>query len=70
MSVDPNSHDASVSPQGVTVERDGHMARSSITFDADAGTLTGVAGPNGAGKSTLSNAIAGLLPVHRWEGNA
>ena len=70
MSVDPNSHDASMTRRDVTVERDGHMARSSITFDADAGTRIGIAGRKGAGESTLFNAIDGLLPVHQGESNA
>ena len=61
----PNAHRASVSLQDVTVELDGHMALSNVTFDVDAGTLMGVVGPNGAGKSTLFNAIAGLLPVRQ-----
>ena len=54
-----------MSLQDVTVELDGHMALSNVTFDVDAGTLMGVVGPNGAGKSTLFNAIAGLLPVRQ-----
>ena len=61
----PDPHRASMSLQDVTVELDGHMALSSVTFDVDAGTLMGVVGPNGAGKSTLFNAIAGLLPVRQ-----
>ena len=61
----PNPHSASMSLQDVTVEFDGHMVLSSVTFDVDAGTLMGVVGPNGAGKSTLFNAIAGLLPVRQ-----
>ena len=61
----PNVHGASMSLQDVTVELDGHMALSNVTFDVHAGTLMGVVGPNGAGKSTLFNAIAGLLPVRR-----
>ena len=65
MSTDANPHKASMSLQDVTVELDGHMALSSVTFDVDAGTLMGVVGPNGAGKSTLFNAIAGLLPVRQ-----
>ena len=54
-----------MSLQDVTVELDGHMALSNVTFDVDAGTLMGVVGPNGAGKSTLFNAIAGLLPIRQ-----
>ncbi len=61
----PDPHSASMSLQDVTVELDGHMALSNVTFDVDAGTLMGVVGPNGAGKSTLFNAIAGLLPVRQ-----
>ena len=65
MSTDPSPHRASMSLQDVTVELDGHMALSNVTFEVDAGTLMGVVGPNGAGKSTLFNAIAGLLPVRQ-----
>ena len=54
-----------MSLQDVSVELDGYMALSNVTFDVDAGTLMGVVGPNGAGKSTLFNAIAGLLPVRQ-----
>ena len=54
-----------MSLQDVTVELDGHMALSNVTFEVDTGTLMGVVGPNGAGKSTLFNAIAGLLPVRQ-----
>ena len=61
----PDPHRASMSLQGVTVELDGHMALSNVSFDVDAGSLMGVVGPNGAGKSTLFNAIAGLLPVRQ-----
>ena len=62
MKIAPDPHSASMSLQDVTVELDGHMALSNVTFDVHAGTLMGVVGPNGAGKSTLFNAIAGLLP--------
>ncbi len=65
MKIAPDPHSASMSLQDVTVELDGHMALSNVTFDVDAGTLMGVVGPNGAGKSTLFNAIAGLLPVRQ-----
>ena len=60
-----DSHHASMSLQDVTVELDGYMALSNVSFDVGAGTLMGVVGPNGAGKSTLFNAIAGLLPVRQ-----
>ena len=60
-----NCHHASMSLHDVTVELDGYMALSNVSFDVDAGTLMGVVGPNGAGKSTLFNAIAGLLPVRQ-----
>ncbi len=61
----PDPHSASMSLQDVTVELDGHMVLSNVTFDVHAGNLMGVVGPNGAGKSTLFNAIAGLLPVRQ-----
>lgn len=54
-----------MSLQDVTVEFDGNLALSNVSFDVEAGTLMGVVGPNGAGKSTLFNAIAGLLPVRQ-----
>ena len=44
---------SSVSPEpgitadGVTVEREGHVALTDITFDVKKGTLMGVLGPNG-----------------------
>ena len=65
MNTDQYPHAARMSLQDVTVEFDGQMALSSVSFDVGAGTLMGVVGPNGAGKSTLFNAIAGLLPVRR-----
>ena len=65
MTIGPSPHSASMSLRDVTVELDGYMALSNVTFEVDAGTLMGVVGPNGAGKSTLFNAIAGLLPVRR-----
>ena len=65
MTIGPTPHSASMSLRDVTVELDGYMALSNVTFEVDAGTLMGVVGPNGAGKSTLFNAIAGLLPVRR-----
>ena len=65
MSHAPYCNDASMSLQDVTVELDGYLALSNVTFDVDAVTLMGVVGPNGAGKSTLFNAIAGLLPVRQ-----
>ena len=65
MSTGTKPHRARMSLQDVSVELDGHVALSNVTFDVDAGTLMGVVGPNGAGKSTLFNAIAGLLPVRR-----
>ena len=61
----PAPHGASMSLQDVTVELDGYMVLSNVTFDVEAGILMGVVGPNGAGKSTLFNAIAGLLPVRQ-----
>ena len=65
MSFPRNSHRPSMSLEDVTVEFDGHMALSNVSFEVDGGTLMGIVGPNGAGKSTLFNAIAGLLPVQK-----
>ena len=48
-----HSRDAGVLLPDVTVELDGYMALTNVTFNVGAGTLMGVVGPNGAGKSTL-----------------
>lgn len=54
MNPDSHSHGASMSLQDATVELDGHMALSDVTFDADAGTLMSVVGPYGAGTPAVS----------------
>ena len=37
MNPDPHPHDASMSLQDVTVERDGHIALSNVAFDVSRG---------------------------------
>ena len=69
MNADHPSLDASVSPQDATAKWDGCMALSNATFGVAPGTLTCIAGPYGARIGDLSNAIAGLLPVHREMGS-
>ncbi len=39
----------------------GLVALESVSFEAPAGTVTGVIGPNGAGKTTLFNVISGFV---------
>lgn len=51
---------ARVSLDGVSVSFDGVKVLDSLTFSADAGTVTCVTGASGAGKTTLLRALAGL----------
>lgn len=44
----------------VTVQFGGVTAVSRASFEAEAGTITGLIGPNGAGKTTCFNVISGL----------
>jgi iron complex transport system ATP-binding protein len=39
-----------------------HNVIENISFDLDAGTLTGIIGANGSGKTTLLKALCGILP--------
>ena len=39
-----------------------HNVIENISFDLDAGTLTGIIGANGRGKTTLLKALCGILP--------
>ena len=43
----------------------GVQALGGVTFDVDAGAVTGLIGPNGAGKTTLFNVITGLQAPDR-----
>ena len=46
----------------IAVDRGSARILDNVTFQATAGTVTGIIGPNGAGKSTLLAALAGDLP--------
>ncbi len=46
----------------LTVKYGNVVANSNVTFDLEAGSITGLIGPNGAGKSTLLDALTGFAP--------
>ncbi|MCC3374669.1 ABC transporter ATP-binding protein [Cohnella sp. REN36] len=45
---------------GMTLKKKSILAN--VTFEVEAGSLTGLLGPNGAGKSTLMRILTGLVP--------
>ena len=49
-----------ISVHGLTKRYGGTLAVDDLTFDVDAGTVTGFLGPNGSGKSTTMRLVMGL----------
>ena len=49
-----------ISVRGLTKHYGGTLAVDDLTFDVDAGTVTGFLGPNGSGKSTTMRLVMGL----------
>ena len=56
----PQRPSTALSVRGVTVRFGGNTAVDEVSFDAEAGCVTGLIGPNGAGKTTLFNVVCGL----------
>jgi len=47
--------------EDLSVELEGHLALSDVSFSLESGVRLAIVGPNGAGKSTLLRTLAGLL---------
>lgn len=57
----PQSPEAILSVQGLSVRFGGLRAVDDVSFVAERGRITSVIGPNGAGKSSLFNLISGAI---------
>ena len=53
--------------EGLTRAYGSFIAVNDISFDCEAGTVTGFLGPNGAGKTTTMRVMVGLTPATRGE---
>ena len=52
---------AAIEVRNLTKRFGGHAAVDDLSFDVEAGRVTGFLGPNGAGKSTTLRALLGLV---------
>ena len=69
VNTDTNTHRASMSLDGVSVELGGRMALSDITFGVEAGTLMGVVGAERRGQEHSVQCHSRTPSCPRGEGN-
>lgn len=55
--------DVIIKVRNLSVELNGFLALSDISFDVKRGSITAIIGPNGSGKTTLIKTLLGLIPV-------